>query len=128
MPKQAEYNGWKNYETWNVALWIANDEPLYRQAVAFANRFGTEPHPYSRMLHCYAMNGTSTPDGVRYDSDKVSRVEMDAMIRELADDGMVQALEAVREAVKIDRANNKADTENGIDDDPGHWDANQSSF
>lgn len=23
------YNGWKNYETWNVALWAANDEALY---------------------------------------------------------------------------------------------------
>lgn len=25
------YNGWKNYETWCVALWIDNEEPLYRE-------------------------------------------------------------------------------------------------
>ena len=24
------YNGWKNYETWAVALWIDNDEGSYR--------------------------------------------------------------------------------------------------
>lgn len=23
------YQGWKNYETWNVALWINNDQSLY---------------------------------------------------------------------------------------------------
>lgn len=27
------YNGWKNYATWNVVLWIDNEEPLYRAKV-----------------------------------------------------------------------------------------------
>lgn len=33
-PKSKAYNGYPNYETWNVNLWIMNDEPVYR---AFQN-------------------------------------------------------------------------------------------
>lgn len=25
------YQGWTNWETWNVALWAGNDEPIYRE-------------------------------------------------------------------------------------------------
>ena len=31
------YNGWTNYETWAVALWIDNDEPSYRHWRAVAD-------------------------------------------------------------------------------------------
>jgi hypothetical protein len=24
-----KYNGWENYETWNVALWLSNDQGSY---------------------------------------------------------------------------------------------------
>jgi hypothetical protein len=27
---QMSYNGWKNWETWNVALWCDNEESIYR--------------------------------------------------------------------------------------------------
>ena len=30
MSTTQKYNGWKNYQTWNVALWFGNDEGLYR--------------------------------------------------------------------------------------------------
>ena len=28
------YNGWKNRETWNVALWCDNEEAIYRDRIA----------------------------------------------------------------------------------------------
>jgi len=30
MTDTQEYNGWKNVFTWNVVLWLQNDEPMYR--------------------------------------------------------------------------------------------------
>ena len=58
-----EYNGWKNYETWNVALWIGNDFPTYQASQGYK----TYPQPYlsfrdelsNGMLKC-----TTTGDGV----------------------------------------------------------------
>ena len=33
---KSEYQGWKNRGTWNVALYISNEYPLYRAALALA--------------------------------------------------------------------------------------------
>jgi hypothetical protein len=33
----AKYNGWRNWQTWNVALWFGNDEGLYRHAIDARN-------------------------------------------------------------------------------------------
>lgn len=35
-PDEQGYNGWKNYETWAVALWLDNDESTYREVRAIA--------------------------------------------------------------------------------------------
>ena len=31
------YNGWTNYETWNVALWLGNDEGAYLTCAEMAS-------------------------------------------------------------------------------------------
>jgi hypothetical protein len=74
------YNGWANYETWNVALWIGNDESLYRMAKQCA-KF---PTPYRRLCHKLIANGYDrTPDGVRWNSPKVRYRELNRMLAEL---------------------------------------------
>jgi len=37
-----DYNGWTNWATWNVFVWLTNDEQVYRIARAFA-RCGNIP-------------------------------------------------------------------------------------
>lgn len=39
------YNGWKNYETWAVNLWINNDEGSHRTWVETAERIYAEARP-----------------------------------------------------------------------------------
>ena len=33
MDNKQGYNGWKNYETWNVKLWLDNDQGTYNQVL-----------------------------------------------------------------------------------------------
>ena len=72
-------NGWANHATWNVALWIGNDEMIYRHAKAnqnlgyrkWAKRFIDEFGEYI------------TGDGIAWLSDDVDTDEMDEMLAEL---------------------------------------------
>ncbi len=35
MSNDKEYNGWTNWETWNVALWVDNDYETYKRKQRF---------------------------------------------------------------------------------------------
>jgi hypothetical protein len=74
------YNGWANYETWNVALWIQNDEPLYREAYRFMRRY-TGDDPYRDFVAAMEITDQQTPDGVAYTDRTIDREELDEMLR-----------------------------------------------
>jgi len=76
MQTEMTYNGWANYETWNVALWIQNDKGLYSEAKHCAN--------YQELVNLlYDCGSTETPDGVKWDDANIDGIEVNEMISEL---------------------------------------------
>lgn len=69
------YNGWKNYQTWNVSLYIQNEESLYQ----LARRCKSYTHFLAR---AGIMPGEKTADGVAWYDSRISKREVSAMIRE----------------------------------------------
>jgi len=64
----AKYNGHKNYNHWNVSLWINNDEGLYRMALAHIKSARNKDEAAVNMIQDLELmdNDLKTPDGVPY--------------------------------------------------------------
>lgn len=62
------YNGHKNWNHWNVSLWINNDEGLYdlaRKAVRWTGR-NRESAAHHMLSWLHELGITKTPDGAPY--------------------------------------------------------------
>jgi hypothetical protein len=70
------YNGWTNYETWNVSLWIQNDEGLYDACRRF--------YKYEQVIDLmYDYGSKETPDGVKWNDKKLNHIELNEMLQDL---------------------------------------------
>ena len=69
----SDYNGWKNYETGNVALWLGNDEGL--------NSLASRCRSYKELIEQLRECGvTETPDHVAYNASGLDRDALDEFI------------------------------------------------
>ena len=73
------YNGWTNYETWNVALWIQNDVGLYNLAKQYRHYGYVE---FAASMH-HDFDSYKTPDGVRWDDESLDVDELNEMMEDL---------------------------------------------
>lgn len=66
-----KYNGHKNWNHWNVSLWLNNDENLYRAMLSWIRGAGNKRRA-AKAFHYALTNGNygkpmlKTPDGAPY--------------------------------------------------------------
>ena len=74
MSPDGTYNGYANYQTWNVCLWISNDESLNDVA---SSCYDYEGFKSSLRAGCEGMRiAYETPDGVAWNDSGVNLAEM----------------------------------------------------
>ena len=69
------YQGYSNYETWSIALWIQNDRRLYNEASNAVN--------YMDFLHRLGKlfwTSSTTPDGVSWLAEPINMFQLDQLI------------------------------------------------
>lgn len=75
-----KYNGWKNYETWNVALWLMNDSYLNEVASKFRNK------GYRQFVDFMSVEGGTsniafqTPDKVEWNDPTLDVESLDELL------------------------------------------------
>jgi hypothetical protein len=76
IPERTDFNGWKNWATWNVSLWIQNDYETYR----VAQRYDSYDSLIPRLE---IMWGQMTPDGARWMDPTIDTAALDEMLTDL---------------------------------------------
>ena len=78
---QQTYNGWANYETWNVSLWIQNSQFLYNTAVACVEFKSANEQPYTKFIRCMEnCNQFTTQDLVYWADESINQDEINEMM------------------------------------------------
>ena len=75
------YNGWANYETWNVSLWMQNNQFLYNTAVACVEFKNDDETPYEKFIrNMHNVDKICTNDGVSWSDENVNHDEINEMM------------------------------------------------
>jgi hypothetical protein len=93
---EEDYNGWKNYETWNVALYLDNDEGTYLAVKEYVRDTlnSTDDLTYDGLIQYLGIEDESTPDGIPWNYFRIDRREMFEWLMDHAEPEERQQVEA----------------------------------
>ncbi len=80
------YEGWANYETWNVNLWISNEEGTYHEAVRLAGaRMDDSPYALGESFKSWVTDELLPDLGASMASDLLSAAMSEVDWTEIAE-------------------------------------------
>lgn len=83
MKTKTDYNGWKNRQTWNVALHISNDYNLYQSAIYFVKSNQKCKKIYASFIYWAGLRSDRTPDNIKWISDALHYKELNRFMLDL---------------------------------------------
>tara|TARA_Y100000289_G_C3916259_1_gene147608 strand:- start:966 stop:1316 length:351 start_codon:yes stop_codon:yes gene_type:complete len=75
------FNGWANHQTWNVALWIGNEESLNVLARRISSGGGNYQDLAEVLVHTFGKK--ETPDGVSFTDPALDHEELNDCLSDL---------------------------------------------
>jgi len=85
------YNGWANWDTWNAALWLSNDEVTYK---ALIRKLETTPDSYHDDVCKDALRGCFPAGDARRDGSAWDGIDFDEVDWQAVADSFTADMEA----------------------------------
>ena len=72
------YEGWKNRQTWSVALTLNNDRELYFKMIQYLKKAN---HPtYKGLITYLGLRGSRTPENIKWTGKNLDVMALDNML------------------------------------------------
>jgi hypothetical protein len=119
---KSDYNGYRNFVTWNVALFLKQNADICAKAKAFLK--SNRGAGYDQLINGIGLAGSKTPDKVDWLDSRIDREEMSKVLSFLSNSykgGDVQVKAGVNSATQVDGSREEvitvqADTQTGLDE------------
>lgn len=110
---KSDYNGYKNYETWNVSIYLRNDKAIKSRAVALLK--SGKVRGYDQLIQSLGLSGQETSDGVAWSDKTIDRGQMETVLKFLGNSYKGKGMAKIRSDYDIDNKTQVDGSEGEVD-------------